>query len=263
MYKYLFTLSFLLCIFTESNAQSVNNSTKTKKEKKTEFYFSFGSHRAFYSKSDISFISNGHNPFNFTLEKSRARDDQGIVWSNKAPQYSYSLGFYNKLKNYGIEFQFHHVKYIFRDNQVVHMNGTIGDKHYDQDTLVTPDFVEFEHCDGANYALLNFVKRKNLASSQNQKSMLDLVLKAGAGVVIPKTESTIMGSYYHDKYALSGYMASIAGGLRYSFLKNFFAEATAMGAYANYTHFLIADGHGHQHWFSAQFNLLLGAQFQL
>lgn len=246
-----------------SHAQSIKPSSKNKKEKKNEFYFSFGSHRAFYSKSDITFISEGHDPFNFTLEKARARDDQGIVWSNKAPQYSYSLGFYNKKKNFGIEYQFHHVKYIFRDNQVVHMNGSIGNEHYDLDTLVTPDFVAFEHCDGANYAQINFVKRKNLASSQNQKSVLDLVLKAGAGVVIPKTESTIMGKYYHDKYALSGYMASIAGGLRYSFLKNIFAEASLMGAYANYRHFLIAEGHGHQHWFSAQFNLLLGAQFSL
>ena len=257
----LFIVTFLL--IQGVNAQSTISGSEIKKSKKGVAYFAFGSHRAWYTKSDITLISQKNPAFNFTLNNARARDDQGLRWDDNAPQYSYEFGYYFKKKNFGIEFQFHHLKYIMRDDQVIHMTGQIDGTKYDLDTLVTRDFIAFQHCDGANYAMLNYVKWKNLLMSKNQKNSLDLVLKAGAGLVIPKTESTIMGKYYHDKYAISGYVVGLEGGLRFNFLTNGFLETSFKGAYANYSHFLIADGHGHQHWFSGQINLLLGFQIPL
>jgi hypothetical protein len=227
--------------------------------KKGMFYFSAGSHRAFYSPSTIRLVSNGDPSFDFTLEKLKARDDQGIKF-HTSPQYSYNLGYYSFKKNIGIEYQFDHVKYIVIQGQVARLKGHIEEEHYNADTVIHSGFVQLEHTDGANYAMLNLVKWKNLSTSKNQKRSLDLFLKAGGGIVIPKTNSTIMGKHYDNQYAISGYVIGVEPGIRYNFLKNFFASASIKGAYANYNKFRIADGSGSQQWFSAQFNLMVGVQ---
>jgi hypothetical protein len=258
-YASLLITSFFL--YSTMSAQEV----KTKiQQKNYVIYFGFGTNRSFYSKSDISLRSSVPPTFDFTLENARAKDDQGLKFNNGgAPQYSYQLGFYNKKKNFGIEFNFDHVKYFLRQNQVVHLKGTINNKFYDVDTLITPDFIQFEHSDGANYALFNFVKWKNLAQSRNGKQSLDLMMKAGAGPVIPKTNSTFMGKHRDDVYKISGFVVALEGGLRYTFLKNLFIEGSFKGAYADYTRFVIADGTGKQSWFGAHLNALLGAQVNL
>jgi hypothetical protein len=231
---------------------------------RTLIYFSVGTERVFYTPSSIRFVSEKGQPsFDFTLEKARAHDEGGLEFKSDAPQYSYNLGYYSPRKKFGLEFEFDHIKYIMRSNQVVRLKGTINGQHYDKDTLVGPDFVQFEHTDGANYAMLSFVKQKTLASSRNQKNFLELVLKAGAGPVIPKTNSTIMGGKFDDEYAISGYVIGIEPGLRYNLFKYAFVTGSFKGAYANYQHFVILNGHGNQKWVSGQFNLMVGVQVPL
>lgn len=257
-------LYFLLtiCIITAqiSFSQNVKSFETKEKSKKGTFYFGFGSHRAFYSRSDIRFVNPSY-PFDFTLHNVRASDDGGIRWDNKAPQYSYYVAYYFNKKNFGIRFQFDHIKYIMRTNQQVLMTGNIDGINYNKYVLTSPDFIEFEHCDGANYAMLSVFRQKKITG--NHKNFLEFLYEAGAGLVIPKTESTIMGKYYHDRYAVSGYMAGASAGLRYNFLNNFFVETNVKGAYANYLHFLIADGYGKQHWLSAQVLLMAGVRLHI
>jgi hypothetical protein len=85
-------------------------------------------------------------------------------------------------------------------------------------------------------------------------------LKAGAGPVIPKTNSIVMGRHRDDKYQISGYVIAIEGGLRYSFSIFLFCQASAKGAYADYSRFLVADGTGSQRWVSLHLGLLVGVQ---
>ena len=224
--------------------------------KKGVFYFGFGTNRSFYSRSDISF--KGPN-FDFTLENVRAKDDGGLKFGNGgAAQYTYQAGYYFKNKNFGIEFNFDHIKYFATHDQTVRVSGVIDGKNVEGDTALISLVQNFEHSDGANYALFNFVKWKNLALSSNKKNVLDLVLKAGAGPVIPKTNSTVMGRHFDDAYKLSGFVVAFEGGVRYSFLKNFFIAPSFKGSYARYSHFLIADGYGKQHWWGGHFVLLVG-----
>jgi hypothetical protein len=190
----------------------------------------------------------------------RGKDDQGVRFDNGAPQYSYELGYYNHKKNWGVEFNFDHIKYYVRPFQLVAMQGSINNQAYDTDTLLTPDFLHLEHSDGGNYALLKIVHWRPLLQDAAQKKVLNLVLKAGAGPVIPKTNSTIMGKHRDDKYHISGYVIALEGGLRYSFSRFLFCQASAKGAYADYSRFLIADGCGSQRWLSLHLGLLVGVQ---
>jgi len=224
------------------------------------FYFGIGTHKIFYTKSDLHLVGNGTTPFDITLKKVRAKDDFFLKKTGGAPQYDYKMGYYFKKKNFGIEFNFDHVKYFVRHDQVVRTVGIMGTSKMDEELPVTTYVENFEHSDGANYALFNFVKWKNLPVNQKALSF-DWDMKAGLGPVVPKTNSKILGNHWDDHYKVAGYVAALETGLRCNY-KALFIEPSFKAAHANYTHFLIADGHGDQKWLSAQFILSIGAQIR-
>ena len=230
------------------------------KDKKGVFYFAFGSHRIFYTPSTIRVIRTSDSFFDFTLIDVKGQDEGGLKF-DEAPQFSYTIGYYFKKQKFGIEYQYDHIKYFVRQNQTAHLKGRIGSEQFDHDTLINPDFFQLEHSDGGNYAMINLVKWIPLTSSH--KITLDLLLKAGVGLVNPKTNSTILGNHRDDQYHISGYVFGVESGLRLDIGKYFFATATLKGAWANYNHFLIWNGYGKQQWFSGQFNYLIGCQFHL
>lgn len=249
-----FFASYLSCA-----AQSRNNK---KHDKSGRFYLAAGTNWSFFSRSDIHLRSAVPPTFDFTLYNVRGKDDGGVNFHNGAPQYSYVLGYYSHIKNWGIEYNFDHIKYYMEQNQRVRMQGVIHSEHYNTDTLLVPSFVTLEHTDGANYALLKLVKWIPLFYSNGQIPTLHLILKGGTGPVIPKTNSTILGKHRDDRYKIAGYVIALEGGLRYSFSKFLFAEGGVKGAYADYSNFLIADGKGSQRWTAIHFHLLVGAQLE-
>jgi hypothetical protein len=254
-FQTLFALT-LLCLAASAQKQAPS--------KKGKLYFGFGTNRSFYGKSNISVSATGTPNFDFELKKVKAKDDGGLKFDNGgAAQYSYQLGYYSEKKNFGIEFNFDHIKYFVTPGQTVRITGQINGSHLDKDTVLHQDFFQMEHSDGGNYALINFVKWKQLAASADQRHILNLLLKAGAGPVIPKTNSTIMGRHYDDMYKISGYVVALEGGVRFQFFKYFYVAPTLKGAYANYTNFVIANGEGHQQWMALHFDILLGAQLSL
>jgi hypothetical protein len=226
------------------------------------FYFGVGTHKIFYTKSDLHLVGNGSTPFDLTLKNVKAKDDFFLKKTGGAPQYDYKMGYYFSRKNFGIEFNFDHVKYFVRHDQNVRTAGTVNGQKIDADLPVTTYVQNFEHSDGANYALFNFVKWKTLGGGTHYENNLDWELKAGLGPVIPKTNSTIMDKHWDDHYKIAGYVVALETGLRYSILKNIFIEPSFKAAYANYTNFLIADGHGDQSWLSAQLILSVGVQIR-
>jgi hypothetical protein len=252
----------ILTFFTGSSFIVHAQPEKKIKASRGIIYFAIGTQRIFYSPSDIHLMRANDPSFNFSLYGVKAKDEGGFKWDT-APQFSYTVGYYFVNKNFGIEYQYDHIKYFVTQNQVVHLKGTINGKAFDQDTVLIKDFFQLEHSDGANYAMLNFVKWFPLHAIKSTKWSLDILAKAGAGVVNPKTNSTIMGHHRDDRYHISGYVTGVEGGLRLRFLKHVFATGTFKGTYANYNDFLIAGGRGSQQWFAAQFNYLLGAQFPL
>jgi len=234
---------------------------KTRKEKKGELYFAFGSQRIFYTPSDIRVIHANNPSFDFTLYKVKGKDEGGLDFS-QAPQFSYTVGYYFKEKNWGFEYHYDHIKYFTKQFQVVRLKGVINGKTYDTDTLLVDDFFRLEHSDGANYGMFNFVKWLPI-KGWKASNPPQILLKAGIGFVNPKTNSYIMGNIRDDKYYLSGYVAGLESGLRVHLGKYVFATGSFKGCFANYSHFLISGGYGKQKWFSGAFNYMVGAQFPL
>ena len=101
----------------------------TKKERKGEFYFSWGYNTEWYTHSNVS-VSQPSLGNSFTFVNVRGVDHPG--WDEQfftkaitIPQYNYRIGYiFNKEKGLGVEINFDHTKWIFGDNQMVHVKGT-------------------------------------------------------------------------------------------------------------------------------------------
>lgn len=244
-----------LCLLTVLFTNAQNGQVHTKSG---VFYIAVGTHDAYYTKSDIHLKT---STFDFVLNDVKGTDDKFLHATGGPIQYDYQVGYYFKKKNFGIEYNFDHVKYFARHDQSVRTAGTVNGQKIDEVLPITSYVQNFEHTNGANYVLLNFVKWKALTQSKNSDRILNLLLKAGVGAVVPRTNSTIMNKHRDDTYNIAGYILALEGGLRYNFAKHFFAEATLKGAYANYMRILIADGHGSQRWLSGQMIFMAGFQF--
>ena len=259
----------LLIIILFVFSVSMKSQEVVKEKKKGRFYFAWGYNKDYFSKSDIHFKNEGSDHYDFTLKGVEASDRPGydqILKSNiSIPQYVYRIGYYFNDKNdFGIEINFDHTKYVMDDFQTVHLTGTIHEQIYDLDTLITPGFLRFEHTNGANFLMINFLKKHKFYTSKSNKHVFNLVAKIGAGVVIPKTDVTLFGERLDNVFHVAGYVSGIETGLRYEFRKYLFSEAMVKGTFANYTNVLtVGTGKAHHTFFTGEFILTLGIQFPL
>jgi hypothetical protein len=249
-----------------------------KKDKGT-FYFAWGYNRDWFSKSTLHFkntsgefnpVTGRHDSYDFTIYDATAKDRPGfknLLRSDLTiPQYNYRIGyFFKKKKSLGIEINFDHVKYIMNDNQTLHVKGYIMDQQIDQDTTINPNnFLHFEHSDGANFLMLNIIKKQKLLATKNEKQLLAAVIKIGAGAVIPRTDVTLFGQRLNNRFHVAGYCAGVEAGLRYEAFKHIYLEYTAKGSFANYTNVLvIGNGKAHHYFWCLENILVLGLQFPL
>jgi len=233
------------------------------RSQKGEVYLGLGSQRIFYTPSTITVKRNTDPAFNFTLFRVKGEDEGGLIFDT-APQFSFFIGYYFSEKKFGLEFSYDHGKYFARSNQVVHLKGVINDKYIETDTsLTTPDLFRLDHTDGTNYTMINIVRWLEIFTTSKNKFSGDLVLKAGAGIVHPRTNSTVLGVKRDDQYHVAGYVTGIESGIRLNFFKHYYIAGSFKGCFANYSDFLIAGGKGKQTWFSGQLNYFIGGRINI
>ncbi len=261
-------VSFIAILFFIVSNAFAQTEQKIEK-KKGSIYFAWGYNKDFFSKSDIHFHNSGSDQYDFTLYNLTAKDrpgfDQIFTSTLSIPQYVYRFGYYfNDKRNLGIEINFDHVKYVMNDNQKAHLKGVIHGNSYDVDTMVTPDFLKFEHTNGANFLMLNVLKKQQLLESKNKKHILNAVLKVGGGIVIPKTDVTLFGTRLDNVFHIAGYVTGVDAGFRYEFFKHFFTDASFKGTYANYYNVLtVGTGKANHTFFTGEIIWGFGAQFPL
>lgn len=238
-------------------------------EGKGTLYVSAGYNLDWYTNSTIHFQDHSTADYDFTLHHVKAEDRPGLenlLHENiTIPQYSFRIGYwFNNKKDLAVEINYDHAKYVMIQDQRVHMTGEFHGEGYDTDTTLGSNFIRYEHTNGANYGMINVVKRFDLWHSKNEKHWISAVGKAGGGIVIPRTESYIAGLHRNDTYHVAGFVTGIDAGVRYDFLKYFFAETSFKGCYANYFNvYLYGDGTASQHWWSLEYIFTLGLQVPL
>lgn len=213
---------------------------------KGKLYIYWGGNRDTYSKSDIRFKG---NDYDFTLNNVEASDKPKgwhIDYINPArmtiPQTNLRVGYFITDK-YNISLGVDHMKYVMYNDRTVGYSGnypdrgSYGEAISDGNILLTEDFLLFEHTDGLNYLNVEFSRvddfSKYLGIRDTDKVQFNFTAGLGAGVLYPKTNTTLMGKDRHDDFHVSGYGFSAKAGLNITFFKHFFIQTELKGGYIN------------------------------
>ena len=258
-----------LYIFLLLISAKISGQESTAKPPKGKFYLAWGYNKDWFSRSDLHFTSKGNNDYDFTVYDVTAHDrpNFGQIF-NKAisiPQFIYRVGYtFAKHSDMGIEIGFDHAKYIMDRNDVRHVKGKIYENYIDKDTLISENFLRFEHTNGANFLMVSFVKKHNIVTGKSGNHKLFTVIKPGAGIVIPQSEVYLFGTDQNNVYHIAGYVIGLDLGIHYEYKKHLFFETGFKGVYANYIDVLsVGDARANHHFFCLEWLLCVGYQFSI
>ena len=268
---------FLMVVSLSINAQE---NQKKKVTNKGKFFAYWGWNWASYSDSNIRF--KGEN-YDFTLQDVKARDTPSAFTFKKyfgitnltKPQTNARIGYFFK-ENYTISLGVDHMKYVVNNDQFVAIDGTIniGNTTYDdvyngEQIQLKEDFLRLEHTDGLNYVNIQLYRFDDVSSwfgLDSESFQINITEGFGAGILYPKTDTSLLGLDRHDDYHISGYGLSAGFGLNVTFLKHFFIQADLKGGYINMPDVKIsknAADSASQDFFFLQNNILIGGKFRL
>ncbi len=276
-------IAFFIVLTTSLSFSQTTNTITTEsyvpKHKKGRFYISWGYTTCIFSKSDIRFVdrSNKYHPatgkyndYDFTIYNVTAKDREDFdkisdVKNISVPQFVIHIGYYfNNKKDFGVELNYDHTKYVMDSYQKVRIKGQFNGNYVDHDTVIDPDnFLSFEHTDGANFMMFNFIKRWKLYQP-SKKFNIGYVIKPGIGFVYPRTDVTLFGERLNNDWHVAGWIAGVETGFRVEFLKYGMLEVVAKGAYADYRKALVlgkGNGTASHHFWAGQLTLTIGASF--
>ena len=254
--------------------QDVNQTPKT--HKKGELFMYWGWNRAAFSSSDIQF--SGDN-YDFILEDVIAHDRQTPFTTYDyfhplritIPQFNARIGYYIT-DRISISIGSDHMKYVVDSNQVANISGYIEnssaqyDGIYENEPIVlASDFLLLEHTDGLNYINIEARRTDNLKTLNNTVSF-DLREGFGLGVLLPRTNATLLNNSRHDDFHISGYGLGAILGFQINLWKHFFILTEAKGGFINMPDIRTTEyssDRASQYFFFAQANVVFGVRFNL
>jgi hypothetical protein len=218
---------------------------------KGKWFIFWGGNRDAYAKSDIRFT--GKN-YDFTIQDAVA-DDKPKGWHvdyinplrMTIPQTNLRIGYFISDK-YNISIGVDHMKYVVRQNQTFKVNGTINlpndeigsqfnGTYNNTPTVMTDEFLKFEHTDGLNYVHAEIARVDDISSwfklPNIDKVQINLTEGLGSGIIYPRTDSSLLGKLRHDDYYVSGIGISAKAGLNFTFFKYFFLQTELKAGFLN------------------------------
>jgi len=241
-------ISIFLSFITAGNSQDLAPiQAKYTEHNKGKFFVSWGGNREVYSKSNINFRGEGYN---FTLYDVQAHDHPKgwhVDYINPSrmtiPQTNVRFGYFVS-DHYSVCLALDHMKYIMDQNRAVDMNGNYpnpgtygGEVLPNNQTLLTEDFLTFEHTDGLNYVHTEVARFDDISKlfkiGNTDMIQINLTEGAGGGFLYPKTNAKVLGKQRHDDFHVSGYGISMKAGINITFLKHFYVQGELKGGYIN------------------------------
>ncbi|TDW52054.1 hypothetical protein EV144_101734 [Flavobacterium sp. 270] len=236
---------------------------------KGKFFVSWGGNRDSFTKSDVNFRG---KDYNFTVENMKAHDKPKgwhVDYINPAnmtiPQTNLRLGYFFS-DHYSVTVGLDHMKYVMTQNQIANVTGNI-DLPADQSGSIyngvynntpvdmsqngaieggyekgatqpgVPAFLMYEHTDGLNYINTEVSRHDDISKlfslPNTDKVQISLTEGLGAGVLMPKTNATLLGKERHDDFHVSGYGLSAKAGINFTFFKYFYVQGELKGGYIN------------------------------
>lgn len=244
-------LGFALFLSNAIIIAQENISTKYTSNNKGKFFVSWGGNRERYSKSDITFKG---EDYNFTIENATAHDKPKgwhIDYINPTritiPQTNVKVGYFISDK-YTVSLGIDHMKYVMDRNRNRNVNGYIdlplteegsqfNGTYNNESFFVSEEFLMFEHTNGLNYVYAEVARFDDISSilglNNTDKFQINITEGIGGGVLVPKTNTTLLLKDRYDEFHLSGYGVSATAGLNFLFFKHFFIQTDLRGGYIN------------------------------
>nr|WP_315152335.1 hypothetical protein [uncultured Flavobacterium sp.] len=246
--------SAILFLFVSFNSFAQNDTIKKERytaHNKGKFTISWGGNRGYFTDSDITFKG---NDYNFTVENAKSHDkpkgwhvDYITPGRMTIPQTNFKLGYFISDK-YIVFVGVDHMKYVMTQGQTANISGEINyplshpsskfnGTFNGTPTVMTEDFLMFEHTDGLNYVYTEIARQDDISSwfgiTNTDKFQININEGVGIGALYPKTNTTLMGQERHDAFHVSGFGTSIKAGINFTIFKYFTIEGTLKGGYIN------------------------------
>ncbi len=243
------------------------------KNKKRTVFASWGYNRAFYTHSAIHFIG---NEYDFTLKQSIAKDRQSPFAIDPyfklskltIPQYNFAIGV-SISKNWAISIGQDHMKYVVQQyshavlDGYIHSNSEFAGEYHNQPITITPHFLQYEHTDGLNY--VHFEADKTHTWFQKKHVHIQTALGCHAGVLIPRSDVTLMNYKRNNTFHLAGYGLGIHAGVHASIFRYFFFQFDTKDGIINMPYVLTRGidykDRAKQHFVFFEFFTSLGIQY--
>ncbi len=260
------------------------DSTRYTASNKGKFFLSWGGNRASYTNSDIRFKG---EDYDFTIKDASANDlpkgwhiDYIKPKSLTTSQTNFKLGYFIS-DHYYISIGEDHMKYVMTRNRDRIVNGFIdlpedevgseyNGVYNNETTFISEDLLKFEHTNGLNYVFVEFGRSDDISSIFNINNtdvfQLNITEGFGAGVLYPKTNTTLLGKERYDEFHISGYGLSLNVGLNFTFFKHFFIQLDAKGGFIDMPDIRTTSNsneYAQQHFFYFQRIVSFGGIFRL
>ncbi len=228
-----------LCLLaTEAGAQ-VQNYDETHRG---SVYFNVGEEIQFYNASKIHIQQDALNN-NYNLNNVKGVDNgAGIAFS--PAQLSYRLGYYfNYNQDEGIELSFDPCKYYIQDNQSVSVSGTKSGSHVESSVLFSKSTGNYYYLsNGLGKIMFNFTGRYGVYRKESYNFAIDLLGKAGVGVVMPNVSTSFDNQQKPSGTQLGGFNMGIEMGARWISHRHFTLDLTYKFSYAMLSNLKVYDG---------------------
>jgi hypothetical protein len=264
----------LLCISINTFAQ---NDSKIKEQytahNKGKMFVHWGGNRSYYTSSDLHFDGAGYN---FTAQNAEAHDiprgwtiDYIVPTKLTTSQTSVKIGYFFHDK-FNISIGIDHMKYVMTQNQTVMVNGNINlplsetgsqfNGTYNNTTVNLSDrkFLKFEHTNGLNYIFIGTAHYVDISSIFGVKNtdvfQLNFTQGVDIGMLVPRTDATVLSKPSHDEFHISGYGFSTNAGLNFTFFKHYYMQSEIKAGYITMTDVrtTYANDHAqHNFWYGA------------
>lgn len=279
-----FFTALALWAFASVQAQDVLHPERYTAHNKGKFFISWGGNRESYSKSDIRFWG---NDYDFTVKNVSAHDKgkgYSIDYINPCrmtiPQTNLRVGYFVS-DHYNVSIGVDHMKYVMTTNQTVKMSGYIdlpadeagsafNGTYSNVPTVMTKDFLQFEHTDGLNYVNAEFARVDDVSHwfyiTNTDKIQISFSEGIGGGVLYPKTNTKLLGRQRHDDFHISGYGVSAKAGMTLTFFKHFYLQGELKGGYIDMHDIKTtrnASDHASQHFYFFQRIISVGGIFRV
>ena len=215
-----------------------------------EWYFSWGTSRQWFANTDIH-VSQPSQGNDFSIHNVQGHDEpdmsgflNGEIFS---PQYNIRVGrFINDDHTIAVELSLDHAKYTSTENQIALVTGTIGGLPVNSNQQLTNTYFRYLLHNGANHVMTNLVYRKPLIGKTNETLSVAFIGKAGAGIMVPHVDNTILGNnnYVGEKtfgnlfgisngwWQFGGWTTGLELGFRVVLYKPIFIEVTDKMTYS-------------------------------